>query len=105
MERGWPDRFSFTGISNVNSGRPPASARRPEWKQQEQAMAGRLKGFTRRPASKALAAHYKQIREIHLRKLFADDPKRGERFTSEAVGIFFDYSKNRITDETLKLLL
>jgi len=68
-------------------------------------MAGRLKGFTRRPAWKALSAHYKQIREIHLRKLFADDPKRGERFTSEAVGIFFDYSKNRITDETLQLLL
>src|ERR1019366_7604872 len=68
-------------------------------------MAGRLKGFTRRPAFKVLSAHYKQIRGTHLRKLFADDPKRGERFTSEAVGIFFDYSKNRITDETLKLLL
>ena len=68
-------------------------------------MAGRLKGFTRRPAFKALSAHYKQIRETHLRKLFADDPKRGERFTAEAVGIFFDYSKNRITDETLTLLL
>ena len=68
-------------------------------------MAGRLKGFTRRPAWKALAAHYEQIREIHLRQLFADDPKRGERFTAEAVGMFLDYSKNRITDETLKLLL
>src|ERR1035438_1017599 len=68
-------------------------------------MAGRLKGFTRRPAFKSLSAHYKQIRETHLSKLFADDPKRGERFTCEAVGVFFDYSKNRITDETLKLLL
>jgi glucose-6-phosphate isomerase len=68
-------------------------------------MAGRLKGFTHRPALKALAANYKQVREIHLRKLFADDPKRGERFTAEAVGIFLDYSKNRITEETLKLLL
>src|SRR5271157_5942510 len=68
-------------------------------------MAGRLKGFTRRPAWKALAAHYKQISEIHLRKLFGDDPNRGERFTAEAVGIFLDYSKNRITEETLKLLL
>src|SRR5271169_2710759 len=68
-------------------------------------MAGRLKGFTHRPAFKALAANYKQIREIHLRKLFADDPKRGERFTAEAVGLFLDYSKNRITEETLKLLL
>jgi glucose-6-phosphate isomerase len=68
-------------------------------------MAGRLKGFTRRPAFKALSAHFKQIRETHLRKLFADDPKRGERFTAEAVGIFFDYSKNCVTDETMKLLL
>ena len=68
-------------------------------------MAGRLKGFTRRPAWKALAANYKQVREIHLRKLFADDPTRGERFTAEAVGLFLDYSKNRITEETVKLLL
>ncbi len=68
-------------------------------------MAGRLKGLTRRPAFKALADNYKQVREIHLRKLFADDPKRGERFTAEAVGLFLDYSKNRITEETLKLLL
>ncbi len=68
-------------------------------------MAGRLKGLARRPAWKALAAHYKQIREIHLRKLFADDPNRGERLTAEAAGIFLDYSKNRITNETLKLLL
>ena len=68
-------------------------------------MAGRLKGLTRRPAFKALADNYKKVREIHLRKLFADDPKRGERFTAEAVGLFLDYSKNRITEETLKLLL
>jgi glucose-6-phosphate isomerase len=67
-------------------------------------MAGRLKAFTRRPAWKALAANYKQIREIHLRTMFADDPKRGERFSVEAVGLFLDYSKNRINEETLKLL-
>ena len=47
----------------------------------------------------------KNIREFHLRKLFADDPKRGERMTAEALGLYLDYSKNRITDETLKLLL
>jgi glucose-6-phosphate isomerase len=58
-----------------------------------------------RPAWKALAAHHKKIRDAHLRDLFADDPKRGERLTAEAAGIFLDYSKNRITDETLKLLL
>jgi glucose-6-phosphate isomerase len=68
-------------------------------------MAGRLKSFTRRAAAKALAAHYKQIKDVHLRQLFADDPKRGERFTAEAVGVYLDYSKNRINDETLKLLL
>jgi glucose-6-phosphate isomerase len=58
-----------------------------------------------RAAWKGLEAHYHSIREVHLRKLFADDPKRGERMTAEAVGIVFDYSKNRITDETVKLLL
>jgi glucose-6-phosphate isomerase len=56
-------------------------------------------------AWKALEAHYQKIRELHLRKLFADDPKRGERMAIEAAGIYLDYSKNRITDETLTLLL
>ena len=56
-------------------------------------------------AWKALEAHYPKVRELHLRNLFADDPKRGERMTAEAVGIYFDYSKHRITDETLRLLL
>jgi glucose-6-phosphate isomerase len=59
----------------------------------------------KRPAWKVLGAHYNKIRGVHLRKLFADDPARGERMTVEAVGIFLDYSKNRITDETTKLLL
>jgi glucose-6-phosphate isomerase len=58
-----------------------------------------------RPAWKALGAHHQQIRETHLRQLFTDDPARGERYTAEAAGIFLDYSKNRITDETLKLLI
>ena len=58
-----------------------------------------------RPAWKALEAHHQKVRELHLRKLFADDPERGERMTREAAGIFLDYSKNRITDETLELLL
>ena len=61
--------------------------------------------LTNRPAWKALEAHQQKIRELHLRTLFADDPKRGERMTIEEVGIFLDYSKNRITDETLQLLL
>ena len=60
---------------------------------------------TERPAWKALVAHHQKIRDLHLRKLFADDPKRGERMTVEAVGLYLDYSKNRVTDETLKLLM
>ncbi|HTF45508.1 MAG TPA: glucose-6-phosphate isomerase [Terriglobales bacterium] len=58
-----------------------------------------------RPAWKALQAHYQQIQGKHLKQLFVDDPRRGERFTVEAGGIFLDYSKNRITDETLELLI
>jgi glucose-6-phosphate isomerase len=61
--------------------------------------------LSERPAWKALKAHYPRIRDLHLRKLFADDPKRGERMTAEAAGIYLDYSKNRITAETLRLLL
>ena len=61
--------------------------------------------LTRRQAWKALQAHFKQVRNLHLRDLFANDPGRGERLTAEAAGIFLDYSKNRITDETLKLLI
>jgi len=61
--------------------------------------------LTQRAAWKALDAHYKKIRKLHLRRLFAEDPQRGERLTAEAVGIYLDYSKNRITDETVVLLL
>jgi glucose-6-phosphate isomerase len=58
-----------------------------------------------RPAWKALESHYQKVRELHLRQLFADDPRRGQRLTAEAAGIYLDYSKHRVTDETLKLLL
>ena len=58
-----------------------------------------------RTAWKRLAAHHKKVSALHLRELFADDPTRGERMTAEAVGLYLDYSKNRITDETLELLL
>jgi glucose-6-phosphate isomerase len=68
-------------------------------------MTAKIEALTNRPAWRALEAHYQQIREVHLRRLFADDPARGERFTLEATEIFLDYSKNRITQETLKLLL
>jgi glucose-6-phosphate isomerase len=68
-------------------------------------MKSTIKHLTNRPAWKALAAHHKKIQKLHLRKLFADDPKRGERLAVDAVGIFLDYSKNRITEKTLKLLI
>jgi glucose-6-phosphate isomerase len=61
--------------------------------------------LTELAAWKALGAHYQKVRELNLRQLFADDPKRGERMTVDAVGIYLDYSKHRITDETLSLLL
>jgi len=61
--------------------------------------------LTKLAAWQALEAHYQKVRELHLRNLFADDPTRGERMAIEAVGIYFDYSKHRITDETLRLLL
>src|SRR5258706_12749920 len=64
-----------------------------------------LEPLTKRKAWKALQTHYGKTRSLQLRKLFADDPKRGERMTAEAVGLFLDYSKNRITDETVKLLI
>src|SRR5712671_1496582 len=56
-------------------------------------------------AHAALQAHYMRVSKLHLRQLFADDPQRGERMTAEAAGIYLDYSKNRITDKTLDLLL
>jgi glucose-6-phosphate isomerase len=61
--------------------------------------------LTKRKAWQALQAHYDKSKESHLRQLFAEDPKRGERLTAEAAGLFLDYSKNRITGETVKLLV
>jgi glucose-6-phosphate isomerase len=68
-------------------------------------MATSTSPLTKFAAWQALEAHYPKVRELHLRKLFADDAKRGERMTAEAVGIYFDYSKHCITNETLGLLL
>jgi glucose-6-phosphate isomerase len=64
-----------------------------------------VKPLTKRKAWSALRAHYKTVQSVHLRKLFADNPKRAEKFSLEALGIYFDYSKNRITDKTVTLLL
>jgi glucose-6-phosphate isomerase len=61
--------------------------------------------LTQRKAWKALQIHHTRVKELHLRQLFGEDPQRGERMTAEAAGLFLDYSKNRVTDETLKLLV
>jgi len=61
--------------------------------------------LTQRPAWQKLEEHYQTARDLHLRTLFAEDPHRGERFALEAVSIYLDYSKNRVTDETMRLLL
>src|SRR3989442_13099361 len=73
-------------------------------------MAARAEAITKRSpiryqAWRDLLSHHKKVRELHLRQLFADDHKRGTRMTAEAVGLFLDYSKNRITAETINLLL
>src|ERR1051326_6471681 len=61
--------------------------------------------LTQHPAWQALAAHCEQIKDKHLRELFAEDPQRGPAMAIEELGIYFDYSKNRITKETLQLLV
>jgi glucose-6-phosphate isomerase len=68
-------------------------------------MATDVRPLTECAGWRALEAHYPKMRDLHLRKLFADDPQRGERMTAEAIGVYFDYSKHRINDETLGLLL
>jgi glucose-6-phosphate isomerase len=64
-----------------------------------------MPALTRRPAWQALAAHYEQLRHVHVRQLFADDPGRGERFVAQGAGLYLDYSKHRMTGDTLRLLL
>ena len=68
-------------------------------------MATTLMTLRQREAWKALEEHYDEIKHVHLRDLFAEDPRRGERLTSEGAGLYLDYSKNRITDETIRLLV
>jgi glucose-6-phosphate isomerase len=64
-----------------------------------------IEGLTKLKAWAALEAHYEKIQNLHLRSLFVDDPGRGDRLTLDSIGIFLDYSKNRVTDETIKLLI
>jgi glucose-6-phosphate isomerase len=64
-----------------------------------------IEPLTKRKAWNALEIHHRKVRGLHLRTLFAPDPKRGERLAAEALGMFLDYSKNRMTDETLSILI
>ncbi len=68
-------------------------------------MTAALLPLEQRPAWKALSAHFAEIRDLHLRQLFADDPERGQKLVCEAEGLYLDYSKNRLTEQTLALLV
>src|SRR6185503_246509 len=91
-----------TQLKNLSSGSNHCSVERDS---NDTLMTTAIKPLTKRPAWKALAAHCKKSGTLHLGKLFSADPKRGERMTAEAAGLFLDYSKNRVTAQTLKLLL
>ncbi len=67
-------------------------------------MTATVKPLTERTTWKALGSHHSATKDLHLRELFTSDPSRGERMTAEASGLFLDYSKNRVTNETLNLL-
>ncbi len=84
---------------------PPAAGARRGRTEGTSKMAAGPRALTALPAWKALEDHHREIRDRHLRELFAEDPRRGERLTAEALGIFLDYSKNRVTGETLARLL
>ena len=70
----------------------------------EQTVTGQV-GLTETSAWHALEAHYQTVKETHLKQLFADDPKRGETLAIEGAGLYLDYSKNRVTGQTMQLLL
>ena len=92
--------------SNRRRGRSPKRSSASCSKRLISSVEDRTGGMSMKSAAwKALEDHQKKMREVRLRDLFADDPGRGQRMTAEAAGVFLDYSKNRITDETLKLLI
>ncbi len=90
--------------TTTHTGRPAARGARKGKPNAATTTATTKDRLTARPSWKALKAHHEKIQKLHLRTLFAEDAKRGERLTAEAAGLYLDYSKNRITDETLVLL-
>ena len=107
----WSELMEVMGAGVLRSGGQQQSSREKERsiKMATPATPGATSRFmeppTKRKSWEALRAHFEKVRNLHLRELFAQDPQRGERLTADASGIFLDYSKNRITDETLKLLV
>ena len=96
------------GSNRWQIGKVAAVARPSEKGPNEKGQAGMrtaIKPPTSLPAWKSLETHHRKMRDMHLRTLFSDDAARGTRMTVEAAGIFLDYSKNRVTDETLALLI
>src|SRR5437763_5756341 len=85
--------------------RPDGAARGSHARMEGTMVATGMTPLTQRPAWQALEAHHRRLRDVHLRQLFADDPGRGERLVAEGAGLYLDYAKHRVTDETLRLLL
>src|SRR5574340_911935 len=98
MKQGFPSIMPRSESSNRQE-RPGSGD------QAENATSKAVQSLVKRPVWQALEKHFQAVRPLHLRQLFADDPKRGERLTAEAAGIYLDYSKNRVTAETLELLV
>src|SRR5207253_4861193 len=96
------DRFFRGGAARARS---PGRGRRNTSASRERRYLVTIPPLRERPAFDALAKHHAELVGRHLRELFAEDPARGERLWAEAAGLYLDYSKNRITDETLRLLL
>jgi glucose-6-phosphate isomerase len=93
------------GLLNFSRGWPPPNLSAEESPMPSLPTSSSSVPLTERPAWKALQAHYERIRGVHLRTLFGDDPDRGERMAVEAEGLYLDYSKHRVTAETMALLI
>jgi len=99
----WETRMPPRGVGLAPGRRLEESERMPQMAARSET--SRTPSTSTRAAWQALRDHYETVRGLHLRDLFADDPTRGERMTAEAAGVYLDYSKHRINDETLKLLI
>ena len=97
------ERCSDAAASSFRNRRAERSERTPQMAARSET--SRTRSTSKHAAWQALEDHYETMRDLHLRNLFADDPTRGERMTAEAAGVYLDYSKNRVNDETLKLLI